>query len=343
MKANFQADLQAKLGNNRCSEDLSPETLWDKLKTTILQTSEEVLGFTTKRKKDWFDENNEEIQKLLTEKRSDHQAHLAHPSCPVRKAAFRHICSNLQLKLRVMQNEWWTNLPVRTQQYADAGDFKGFYEAVEAVYGQTHQARSPLRSEDGQALLKEKISILSRWSEHLQELFSADPVVQDSTLLRIPQLPVKVELDKLPSMQELIKAIEQMKSGKAAGVEEIPPDFWESGGPTLHSKLYKLLVSCWEQGKYQETFAMQSLLLYTRIKGKSPTVLTTGNHSAFHCRKNLCLSAPKQASTYHCKRSPFRNLLWLQSKLGNHRHGLGLQATPRKVSRAEQKTVCNVC
>ena len=72
MKADFQADLQAKLENNRCPEDLSPETLWDKLKTTILQTSEEILEFTTKRNKDWFDENNEEIQKLLAEKRSAH-------------------------------------------------------------------------------------------------------------------------------------------------------------------------------------------------------------------------------------------------------------------------------
>ena len=149
MKANFQADLQAKLGNNWCPEDPSSETVWDKLKTTILQTSEEILGFTTKRNKDWFDENNEEIQKFLVEKRSTHQAHLAHPSCPVKKAAFRHICGNLQLKLRVMQNEWWTNLAVRTQQHADAGDFRAFYEALKAVYGPTHQARSPLRSADG--------------------------------------------------------------------------------------------------------------------------------------------------------------------------------------------------
>ena len=154
VKADFQADLQAKLENNRFPEDPSPETLWDKLKTAILQTSEEILGFTTKRNKDWFDENNKEIQKLLAEKRSAHQAH---PSCPVKKTAFRHICSNLQLKLRVMQNEWWTNLLVRTKWYADAGDFRGFYEALKAVYGPTHQVRSPLRSADGRALLKDKI------------------------------------------------------------------------------------------------------------------------------------------------------------------------------------------
>ena len=167
-----------------------------------------------------------------------------------------------------MQNKWWTNLAVRTQQYADAGDFKGFYEVLKAVYGPTHQARSPLRSVNGPALLKDKTSILSRWSEYFQELFSDDRVVQDSALLRIPQLPVKVELDKLPSMQELIKAIEQMKSGKAAGVEGIPPEFWKSGGSALHSKLHKLLIRCWEQGKVPRDLRNAVIVTFYKNKGK---------------------------------------------------------------------------
>ena len=104
------------------------------------------------------------------------------------------------------------------------------------------------------------------WSEHFQELFSADRVVQDSALLRIPQLPVKVELDELPSMEELIKAIEQMNSGKAAGVDEIPPEFWKSGGPALHSKLHELLVCCWEQGKLPRN--LHDAVIVTLYKNK---------------------------------------------------------------------------
>ena len=91
------------------------------------------------------------------------------------------------------------------------------------------------------------------WSEHFQELLSADRVVQDPALLRIPQLPFKVELDELPSMEELIKAIEQMKSGKAAGVDGIPPEFWKSGGPALHSnnKTLRLIKDLSNDIKFQ--------------------------------------------------------------------------------------------
>ena len=72
VKVNFQASLQSKFENSNCLEDTSPETLWDQLKCVILQISKDVLGFTTKKNKDWFDENNQEIQELLAKKWSSH-------------------------------------------------------------------------------------------------------------------------------------------------------------------------------------------------------------------------------------------------------------------------------
>ena len=130
MKTGFQTGLQSKFENSDCPEDTSPETLWDQMKSAILQASEEVLGLTTK---NWFDENNQGIQELLTKKRSSHQANLTQPSCPMRRVAFRPICSILQRKLREIQNEWWTNIAKRTQQYVDLGDYRGFFKPSRQV------------------------------------------------------------------------------------------------------------------------------------------------------------------------------------------------------------------
>lgn len=84
---------------------------------------------------------------------------------------------------------------------------------------------------------------------HFQTLFSIDCTVQYSALLHIPQKPAKMELDEIPTLEETTKAINQLKSGKAAGTDGIPPDVWKHGGPVLHAKLHELLVCCWEQGK----------------------------------------------------------------------------------------------
>ncbi|KAL0195131.1 hypothetical protein M9458_008703, partial [Cirrhinus mrigala] len=239
VKANFQADLQCRLEDKIDPTDSSPETLWDQLKTAIGKSSKAVLGFVSKRNKDRFDENNEEIQALLSRKRVAHQAHLAQPSCPVKKSAFRLICSRLQRKLREIQNEWWNRLAQRTQLCADNGDYKGFYEALKAGYGPRHMVQSPIRGANGKKLHTDNTLILNRWSEHFQDLFSAERTVQEAAIFQIPHLPVKVKLDEPPTIAETLKAIQQLKSGKAAGIDGIPPEIWKYGGPALHRTLPK--------------------------------------------------------------------------------------------------------
>ena len=193
--------------------------VWSHYKTGILQASNKTLGFSTKKNKDWFDENNEEIQKMLATKGSAHQAHLAQASCPQKKAAFRLACSILQRKLRNIQKEWWTNLAEITQYCADTGEYRGFYQALNAVYGLSCQTKSPLRSAEGKELLTENDSILNRWSEHFHTLFNACHTIQQSVIDRISQQPVNTELDMTPTPQEALKAIEQLKNGKAAGID----------------------------------------------------------------------------------------------------------------------------
>ena len=95
----------------------------------------------------------------------------------------------------------------------------------------------PLRSTDGQALLTDKASILN---------CSTDRTVNDSAIQQIPQQPVKEEMDEAPTLEEVIKAIEHLKSGKAAGIDGIQLVIWKHGGETLHSKLHKLFICCWE-------------------------------------------------------------------------------------------------
>ena len=134
------------------------------------------------------------------------------------------------------------------------------------MYGPSYLVQSPLRSTDGQALLTDNSSILSRWSQHFQTLFSADRTVHDAAILCIPQQPVKAELDEMPSLEEITKAIQQLKCGKAAGVDSIPPEIWIHGGPSLHSKLHELLTHCWEQGKLPQD--LRDAIIITLYKNK---------------------------------------------------------------------------
>ena len=76
------------------------------------------------------------------------------------------------------------------------GDMRAFYEALKAVYGPSHQIPAPLRSSGGSTLLTGKETILQRWSEHFESLFSDRRTVQGSALAKIPQVDVKLELKR---------------------------------------------------------------------------------------------------------------------------------------------------
>ena len=185
-------------------------------------------------------------------KRSSHQRLLTNPDNNSLKAAYRTACNTLQKRLRVMKNDWWTDLAKKMQMYADLGDTRSFFEALKARHGPSHQIQAPLRSADGSTLLTDKDAIMLRWSEHFSShfssLFSDKRKVEESSLLRIPQAEVKTELDDLPMLEEVKKAVHQMNPGKSPGIDRIPAEVYQYGGEKATVCLHDLFTKCWEQG-----------------------------------------------------------------------------------------------
>ena len=104
------------------------------MKTILQQTTAEVVGLSTRKQQDRFDEADQEI-KEFKEKPSCHNRLLATPDDQAAKAAYKTACSTLKAKLRTMQNDWWITLVERTQRYADIGNTRAFSEALKAIYG----------------------------------------------------------------------------------------------------------------------------------------------------------------------------------------------------------------
>ena len=123
-----------------------------------------------------------------------------------------------------MQNDWWTGLAERTQQYADMGDMLAFYGALKAIYGPSHQIQAPLHSPDGSTLLTDKEAILQWLSEHFEGLFSNPCTMQESSLVKISQVDMKLELDDPPTREEIRKATMQLNVGKLPGFDGTPAE-----------------------------------------------------------------------------------------------------------------------
>ena len=74
------------------------------------------------------------------------------------------------------------------------------------------------------------------------------PSVSDATLSSKKDLPITEELDGVPSVAELSKAIDSLPTDKAPGSDNIPPEAIKCGKPALLQPLHDLLCLCWEEG-----------------------------------------------------------------------------------------------
>ena len=61
------------------------------------------LGHPSRKHQDWFDENDDEIQRLLEEKYRLHKAYQDDTSSASKKAAYGNICKTVPTKFRDMQ------------------------------------------------------------------------------------------------------------------------------------------------------------------------------------------------------------------------------------------------
>ena len=94
--------------------------------------------------------------------------------------------------------------------------------------------------------------VLQHWSDHFEGFFSDQRTVQESSLVKIPQVDVKLELDGPPTREEIKKATMQLKVGKSPGIDGIPADLYQHGGDADLDKLQDLFTNCWEKGTLPE-------------------------------------------------------------------------------------------
>ena len=75
------------------------------------------------------------------------------------------------------------------------------------------------------------------------------------------------ELDEVPSIEELSKAIDRLPSGKAPGKESILAEVIMSNKSTLLVLLHKLLTQCWKEGSVPQDMRDSNIITLYKNKG----------------------------------------------------------------------------
>lgn len=263
----FVDDLEGRLPDTPQEDGTSVEEQWTAFRDAVYTTALEHLGPAIRRNQDWFDENDEEIQALLTEKHQHYRAHQNDPTSLAKKDAFTNARRKVQKKLREMQDSWFSKKADEIQGYADSHDIKRFYDALKAVYGPQSSGSSPLLNADETQLLTEKKQILDRWAEHFNNVLNRPADINDEAIARLPQVEINKNLDTLPTVDEVRKAVKQLSCGKAPGPDAIPAEVYKAGGPVMMQKMTVLFQSMWKQGQVPQQLKDASIVHIYKRKG----------------------------------------------------------------------------
>jgi hypothetical protein len=110
------------------------EGRWKMLKETTLSTAKQVLGKPQRRHQDWFDEADEEMNKLL-ELRNLAKARQLQINTRSTKADLVSARSKLQKYTRGKKSQWWERKAEELQHAAAENDMKAIYSGLREVYG----------------------------------------------------------------------------------------------------------------------------------------------------------------------------------------------------------------
>ena len=151
---------------------------------------------------------------------------------------------------------YWLTLCGYTQSASEMGYTRGMYEGIKQAIGIPVKKTAPLKSKTGETITHRKPQ-MKRWVKQYLELYSKETSLSQEALDVIHVLPVMEELDAIPTMSELEKAIDSLKSKKAPASDSIPPEVIKQGNTALLEPRHKLLCACWREGKVPQDREMQ--------------------------------------------------------------------------------------
>ena len=113
----FIKDICNNLGAINLSSE-GPEENWTGFQNVVHSSDVTTLGHPSRKHQDWFDENDEEIKRLLEETQRLYKTH---------QNAYRNTCKTFKNRIKDIQDAWLSTKAKEIQSCEDRKDMKKFH------------------------------------------------------------------------------------------------------------------------------------------------------------------------------------------------------------------------
>lgn len=151
----------------------------------------------------------------------------------------------------------------QAEEAAIQRNLKDLYNITKKLSGKFQQTDRPVKDKQSHPLTTSDDQ-RKRWAEHFSELLNR-PAPEEPADIPPTEAILPVNCDK-PSKEEIKKSIKTLKSGKAAGPDEIPAEAIKADINTATSMLHSLFAKIWEKEEIPEEWK-EGLIMKLPKKG----------------------------------------------------------------------------
>ena len=252
------------------------ERFWSKFKDGVVGAAIDACGMSRRRKSKkeknlWMDKS---IQAVVCEKKKAFLDWLATKANQRMKKATNDDVLNARMNYKRVKMSVKEAVRRKTDECRDMYDrrltddfqsnIKFFWKSIR--YARRRSSTSDLgkiRNSDG-SIIKGEECMLKRWKEHFESLFERDETGTNISPAKNNESEINIcEI----SMEEIMKALKCMKSGKAAGYDRVSVEMLKAGRGIVASQLYCLFNLCWTKGQVPEDWTKAVIVPIYKGKG----------------------------------------------------------------------------
>ena len=174
---------------------------------------------------------------------------------------------------------YWDSLCTRIETARDSGNIKEMFEAIKTATGPSIQTAGVLKKKDG-TVIEDQDQKLNRWIEHYSELYGTEGTADHAYITNLPATATDHSLDEHPDSDEIIQIIQSLRSGKAAGEDEIPAELLKAGIEPLAESILHLISACWSSKSVPQDFKNAKITTLYNMGGQ--TFMTKGHYFGWY-------------------------------------------------------------
>ncbi|KAF6037042.1 hypothetical protein EB796_004659 [Bugula neritina] len=158
-------------------------------------------------------------------------------------AEYRAVPALAQKTVRESVKVFWDSLCSHIEIARDSGNIKEMFTAIKTATGPYTQTCSILKDKNC-SIIEDNLLKLKHLIDHYSELYAAAGIADHNYITIIPDSPVLEHLDMPPDLSEIITVIQNLRSGKASGGDQIPAELLKAGLGPLAKHLHCPVNKC---------------------------------------------------------------------------------------------------